>query len=117
MNFIAAEALFMYLRHQKKGEDLAQVVFEVGDFSTKPYMGPLPVPGWASGRARKFVCEAASDERREGGKKYGHCQLVGDQDPWSLMDEQPELGVATEMWRDLDETAVDDYLEQMKDQH
>lgn len=113
MNQTTAEALFARLREQKKGERLKEVVFEVGDFVEKPYMGPLPGPGWGSGRARKFVCEAPATERKEG-SRYGLCKIVGDEDPFPIFDEVRDVKSATKMWGAEDDEAVDKYLTGMR---
>ena len=53
-----SETLFAELRRMKQGRPLERVVFVVGDYTEKPYSGPLYFPMWEEGRARRFVCQA-----------------------------------------------------------
>ena len=77
MSSSVAEELFEYLRAMKHGRELKQVDFIVGDLEDKPYSGPIYVPYWEEGRARKFVCKDAKSK-----EQHRRCEIHGDVDPW-----------------------------------
>lgn len=64
-----SEALFANWRERKVGQALRKVEYVVGDYSEKGYMGPLYMPSWEEGRARKFVCEVPEENDVEQGAR------------------------------------------------
>jgi len=77
MSLKVAEALFADLRAKKRGQELERAEFIVGDYTEVEHWGPLHVPSWEEGRARKFVCDAETSDE----SNAGHCQVVGDHEP------------------------------------
>lgn len=89
MSISVAETLFSGLQGKKVGRKLEKVEFVVGDFEDKPNIGPLYLPNWEEGRARKFVCQAKDEV---GADRQGKCEIVGDGDPYVLNDWDDLLG-------------------------
>jgi hypothetical protein len=56
--------IFNYMREKKKGEELKQVTFWVGDWM-REYGGPAYEPPWLEGRRGKVVCKADADVELE----------------------------------------------------
>ncbi|OAL57493.1 hypothetical protein IQ07DRAFT_582649 [Pyrenochaeta sp. DS3sAY3a] len=71
----SALKLFKHMKEHKKGAELGEVTFWLGDWSP-PWDGPLYVPPWAEGRRGKVVCKADIGEALENpctliyGEKY-----------------------------------------------
>ena len=57
-----AEVLFADLRRHKEGVELRWLNVTVGDFDQRPYHGPLYLPAWGEGRARRFVCDSTGSK-------------------------------------------------------
>jgi hypothetical protein len=64
LNDTAALEVFNYLREKKKGEELKQVTFWVGDWM-REYGGPAYEPPWLEGRRGRVVCKADTDVELE----------------------------------------------------
>lgn len=111
MNRTAAEALFAYLGERKAGKPLERVVFELGDYPDKGYMGPLYLPGWEEGRAKKFICEARGQAAADEGRRFGLCEVVDEDDFYRWDDELPVQAAGMgDMWSFKEERIVREYL-------
>lgn len=96
MNATVAENLFRRLRDIKTGQDLTHLEIEIGYFDAPRWTGPLYLPSWDEGRARKFVCDApfVSDNEATllfegvpgGPQSVPACRILGDEYLYDLMD-------------------------------
>lgn len=78
MSLNTSETMFMDLRRVKQGHQLERVEFVVGDYTELSYSGPIYLPSWEEGRARKFVCQTGETT----GESERHCDIIGDGDPY-----------------------------------
>ena len=76
-----AEALFADLRAMKNGTALRQLNVTVGDYEQRAYHGPLYLPSWEEGRARRFVCETVG-EKGDGRPPFCSGALTGLGNEW-----------------------------------
>lgn len=91
MSLDVAEKLFRDLMGKKQGRELERLEFGVGDYTEVPYSGPLYLPRWGEGRARKFICETDGRDRVGVGRGKGdetsvkQCRIIGGK---NFMDEE-----------------------------
>lgn len=78
MSLEVAKTLFQDLQSIKHGSAWEKVEFVVGDYEQKPYSGPIYIPSWEEGRARKFVCEIVKTQSLD---RAIQCYENGDIDP------------------------------------